>query len=217
MALGQLVAISVATNLFFLTILLKDNQKRTRRSTTIAPPTLWVSVLVALLAVGISPYTDATTFLPNLLVMHFFVFLPLLPVGYNTRSMFAIRTKTLYLLAATVAVGLRLRTTYAAAISLPAREQSVLGFLSAALATLHAHPAQSSIGWDVIWTTISLLLWLAFAPPTATPSSARRTKPPRSTLLMSAITSLLFSVGIGAPLAFHQDVDDSTLTKAQVS
>ncbi|TFY70848.1 hypothetical protein EVG20_g2147 [Dentipellis fragilis] len=25
--------------------------------------------------------------------------------------------------------------------------------------TLHAHPAQSSIGWDVVWTTIAFAVW----------------------------------------------------------
>lgn len=29
---------------------------------------------------------------------------------------------------------------------------------------LHSHPAQSSIGWDVIWTTISFFVWKFVGP-----------------------------------------------------
>ena len=73
MVLGQLVAISVATNLFFLTLVITSQTKEPKketRSTLLAPPFLWFSVLAALVTVGLSPYTTEKTFLPNLLVMH---------------------------------------------------------------------------------------------------------------------------------------------------
>jgi len=203
MALGQLVAISVATNLFFLSILLTPIKKSTvAPGTKLAPPILWLSVLVALLTVGISPYTDDKSFLPNLLVMHFFIFLPLLPIGYNTNSSLSIRTKTLYALAAVAAVVLRLRTTYAALTSLPPGEQTLWGFVSAAATTLHTHPAQSSIGWDVVWTTVSVLLWITLRPASSL-----------SSLSKAGITSLLFSAGVSAPLAFREDVDEPALAR----
>ncbi|KAH8104003.1 hypothetical protein BXZ70DRAFT_677673 [Cristinia sonorae] len=202
MLLGQLVAISVATNLFFLALLLSPTPKpRPSLRTSHAPPILWTSVLISMLAVGISPHTTAQTFLPNLLIMHFLIVLPLLPFGHNTNSKFAIRTKTLYSLTAVIALGLRARTTLVAFASLPPAQQSLTEFLYVSWRTIHAHPAQSSIGWDVIWTSVSLIIWVAISPLNETQRSW-------SSTASAFVTSVLFSAGVGAPLAFKQQVEE---------
>ncbi|TCD66358.1 hypothetical protein EIP91_001464 [Steccherinum ochraceum] len=210
MVLGQLVAISVATNLVFLSLLLSPELNRPDKSKAVsyAPPILWLSVLVALVTVGISPYTTKTTFLPNLLVMHIAIILPLLSFGNIARSRFALRTRTLYLLAALGSLALRIRTIVAALASLTSANQTLSGFLSVALSTLHSHPAQSSIGWDVIWTTISILVWTFLSPLSNQPFSSGGS--PSAVLGTTTIASLLFSAGVGAPLAFRQDVDEGT-------
>ena len=81
MLLGQIVAISVACNLFF-TLLSVTEPKRGAR--LYARPTLWLSVLASLITVAISPYTDETTFLPNLLVMHVLLIIPLATESVTT-------------------------------------------------------------------------------------------------------------------------------------
>ena len=206
MVLGQLVAISVATNLFFLALSFTPQRKPERVYGQRAPPILWFSVLGSLITVGLSPFTTEDTFLTNLLVMHALLVLPLLPVGYNIRSRFSVQTKTLYLLAAAMSLVLRLRTMFAAFIGLSPRDQSVSGFLAVATNTLHSHPAQSSIGWDVIWTTISLFVWIRF-----TSHSRSASKEKQASLfnpLVTSLTSILLSPGVGAPLAFHEDPDE---------
>lgn len=210
MLLGQLVAISVAANLFFLAVLLSPPAKKGRETTNakMTPPILWISVLLSLVTIGISPYTTERTFLPNLLTMHTLIILPLLPFGYNTASRFSIPTRRLYLLTALIGGALRARSTLAAFISLTPEYQSASGFLAAAWHTLHSHPAQSSIGWDVIWTTISFLAWYAISSPS--PSASAGTEHPTQSVL---IDSLLFSVGVSAPLALRSRVDEADMAQ----
>ena len=215
MVLGQLVAISVATNLFFLTLVITSQtkeQKKGTRSTSISPPFLWFSVLAALVTVGLSPYTTEKTFLPNLLVMHVLLVLPLLPFTYDICSQLSIRIKTLYILTALVSHVLRVHTTVIAYDSLPEDAQSVSGFLSSAWTVLHSHPAQSSIGWDVIWTTISVIVWFVLAPlsdsPAAPPATAKTSGRSGPFILGHSLITCVLSPGVGAPLLFREEVDE---------
>ncbi|KAH8983481.1 hypothetical protein EDB92DRAFT_1890924 [Lactarius akahatsu] len=121
MLLGQLVAISVATNLFFLALVppVKEKKKKgvSGELLMLVPHSLWHDY-----------------FLSNLLVMH------------------APPARTLYWLVALLSAAARVRTI------------TVSGSLTAGPGTLWAvlksHPAQASIGWDVVWTTISVLIWV---------------------------------------------------------
>jgi hypothetical protein len=85
MLLGQLVAISVATNLFFLA-LVPLAKKRTRAAPpagarSSVPSVLWLSVLASLVTVSLVPHSlQHDYFLANLLVMHALLVLPLLPL-----------------------------------------------------------------------------------------------------------------------------------------
>ncbi len=152
MLLGQVVAISVAANLFYLAILLSP-QYSNPKPRGAAPYVLWLPVLCSLLNVFISPFTKEETFLPNLLVMHAVLILPLLlPLAGRSLS---ISYSSLYSIILISAVVMRLKTTY-----LAISETDFLSFLASTLETLHSHPAQSSIGYDVVWTTISFVAWV---------------------------------------------------------
>lgn len=74
MVLGQLVAISVATNLFFLALSSTPHRKPEGVYGQRAPPILWFSVLGSLITVGLSPFTTEDTFLTNLLSCTLFSF-----------------------------------------------------------------------------------------------------------------------------------------------
>lgn len=198
MLLGQLVAISVASNLFFLAVLLSPPSKNAIH-TRMAPPILWSTVLLSLTTIGISPYTTESTFLPNLLAMHALILIPLLPFGYNPTSRLSISTKRLYWYIVLAASALRARTTFVAFTSLAFADQSVSGFLTTAWHILQSHPAQSSIGWDVIWTMVSFVAWYIFSAPPS-PSSGAGAEQDTEKVLCG---SLLFSVGISAPLALY--------------
>lgn len=211
MGLGQLVAISVASNLFYLALARSHPSKYQNRVTAFVS----VPLLLSLFTIVISPHTDTRTFLPNLLVMHSLLVVPLLvssPLSSAKRPRTIQLGKLITLLSISAAL-LRFRTDIVAAFAVAGRSPPSLssflpsspllpdtpspsplhtviyffrslfrpipaflstpvsdftsaftGFIAAALAevwgTLHAHPAQSSIGWDVVWTSVSLGAWV---------------------------------------------------------
>ncbi|KAG7441382.1 uncharacterized protein BT62DRAFT_982794 [Guyanagaster necrorhizus] len=156
MLLGQVVAISVAANLFHLAILLSPQYSKPKPGGAgLAPSILWIPVLCSLLNVFISPFTNDVTFLPNLLTMHAVLMLPLLLPP--ARDLFSISYSSLYSTILVSAAVMRLKTTY-----LAISDDNFLSFLASAFETLHSHPAQSSIGYDIVWTTISFAAWARF-------------------------------------------------------
>jgi len=209
MLLGQLVAISVASNLFYAAILLagdadddqfnahfnpsegklaptmdaNTNTNSQVEITYYATPTLWIPVFVGILTVILSPWTGSTTFLPNLLVMHSLLFIPLLTSHSVITSIrenrsqkgYYLNINLLYFFAMTSSLLIRILTTSKistlplSALNLPissitgsgtSDRRSLMDLVNALIATLYEHPAQSSIGWDVIWTSVSLVIWV---------------------------------------------------------
>lgn len=152
MIIGQLVAISVASNLFYLAIVLSPRPRTTKAASSIrVPPVLWASTFIGLVCVYRSPATSVEAFLPNLLAMHSIIVVPLLFI-HSQNYTAAIPLTYLYSVYTMLSVGMRVKTT------LSAREESS-DFLADAWSTLHSHPAQSSIGYDVVWTTVSYSVW----------------------------------------------------------
>ncbi|KAK0472761.1 hypothetical protein IW261DRAFT_1506779 [Armillaria novae-zelandiae] len=185
MLLGQVVAISVAANLFHLAILLSPQYSKPKPRGT-APPILWVPVICSLLNVFISPFTNEETFLPNLLAMHAVLMLPLLlpPAGRS----FSISYSSLYSIILISAVVMRSKTTY-----LAISETDFPSFLISAFETLHSHPAQSSIGYDVVWSTISFVAWVRLGIKHEAP-------------VLSLVSLPIVSVGVIAPYVMRMSV-----------
>ncbi|KII83887.1 hypothetical protein PLICRDRAFT_95588 [Plicaturopsis crispa FD-325 SS-3] len=164
MLLGQVVAISVASNLFYLALVRSSPAQRASKPRT-ASLAQWLSVIVSLVTIGLSPYTSAQTFLPNLLVMHALLLVPLLPFANSAsdKKFGSIRLRSLYTIIVLLSAVLRTRTVIASAASFsPLTDPGE--WIRALRETLHAHPAQSSIGWDVVWTSISFFAWRVGAP-----------------------------------------------------
>jgi hypothetical protein len=182
MLLGQVVAISVASSLFYLAVAIspvpktasKDNKENKSLK---ASPLLWLCVLLSFLTVAYSPFTDERTFLPNLLVMHALLIIPLLFPSFMEGSKLGTPSSPLYSACCIISSLLHLNATrnaliLNASINAPARHLTstianvtftALSFLRELWATLHSHPAQASVGWDVIWTTVAFVAWHVYS------------------------------------------------------
>ncbi|EJD55018.1 hypothetical protein AURDEDRAFT_140727 [Auricularia subglabra TFB-10046 SS5] len=151
MLLGQLVAISVASNLFYLALALSPRIAGRDRAHMRLPAFLWMCVAAALVSVYTSPALLHSRFLSNLLVMHGAITLPLLPLPKTLRSAGMVSASAVYWSIACAALAIRmgtLRNVFSTGMPLSRIPKD-------AWTTLHSHPAQSSIGWDIVWTTLS--------------------------------------------------------------
>jgi hypothetical protein len=165
MLLGQIVAISFATNLFLLTLLLSPtapriSTPRAQRSSWLAP---WLLNLASVLATVIPAFLLANDhywhhskdFLPVLLVPHVaLLVVPFLravvPERYFPEDGVAVDDKLWALTLGNAAIML-LKTTYTAV--------SYGGFGGIRNALLE-HPAVSSVGFDVVFCWITWICWV---------------------------------------------------------
>lgn len=205
MLLGQVVAISVASNLFYLALALSSPPSAIKkRSAQYASPALWLSVLLSLVTVGLVPMTNDRTFLPNLLIMHALLVVPLFAGAANQdkqRPAFSMSTRMLYSQITFAALILRVRTINIVLTQIPYDLQSLRSLAVIAWRVLHSHPAQSSIGWDVIWTTVSFFAW-KFSGPAITGQAGDAVL---SFKTLSTITeTIVASAGVSAPDEWRQ-------------
>lgn len=204
MLLGQVVAISVAANLFYLAVVLHPRPTKTSNTTQdlsssskseiprtskssgspVSTPqsssipilTVWVPVTLSLLTIRATPYFSGTPyFLPNLLTMHALLMVPLLfgKSGAAAHRPSKSAARNIYAIIALASLEIRSHTLWPILTPhLPSSFASVLDFsfseltpfFEEVISTLYSHPAQSSIGFDVVWTSISLLVWCFLAP-----------------------------------------------------
>lgn len=250
MLLGQLVAISVASNLFYAAIVLQTSRPLTPQkpssskkasvtkrlkvteteaesididSTPLPILTLWAPVLLSLYTIYTTPnYSGTSLFLPNLLLMHALLVIPLIPPFSKSPQSYSVKQKgglsawttlpNLYTAIACISALIRARTllpligsspssTYYGSLPLFERITNVSQDLLEIL--LNFHPAQSSIGFDVVWTSVSFLIWAGFD---------ERTKGNR---VVESVTMLLgcigTSIGVVAP-DYLRSVDRSRAT-----
>lgn len=214
MLLGQLVAISVAANLFYLAVCRSAPPSRSGKpnSPFLAPPGLWLSIMLSFITIGISPLTSDHTFLPNLLAMHSLLFVPLFctaPTQLADKNAFSIRIRTLYSLITFFALILRLRTIMAVFPFIPPQAQPLNALAVTVWRVLHSHPAQSSIGWDVAWATISFLVWKVVGPRAKTHQSLG----PK--LLPLVASTLVASVGVSAADDWRKDEGAEELNREE--
>ncbi|KAJ8080959.1 hypothetical protein PM082_017794 [Marasmius tenuissimus] len=157
MLLGRLVAVAVPANLFYLALVLSGRQLRSEywEHQPVAqepPPELWISILLSTVTVCNIPFTNSNTFLPNLLLMHALTVVPFVFVSSsNRRGWYSIDYRLVYFYLFYVFLIWRGATTWDAVVGGE-------GFAGIA-AALHSHPGQAAIGWDVIWSTTSFVVW----------------------------------------------------------
>ncbi|KAH6904666.1 hypothetical protein BKA70DRAFT_528003 [Coprinopsis sp. MPI-PUGE-AT-0042] len=206
--LGQLVAISVASNLFYLAILCSPSSpsKQPTKKTIAMSPLIYLSVLLSLATVAISPHTDKTTFLPNLLVMHVFITVPLFFPQPPSRapSKWSLSPSTAYFLVFLSPYQYGQGQSYRHSPRLPPRARTrVLSRSSSKLGKPYiGNTAQSSIGWDVVWTTASFIVWAAVTDPNSGLAGATYDAKRRSrmwTVPYLLVAAPFASVGVTAP------------------
>lgn len=199
MLLGQLVAISVSSNLFYAAVALsplpktEDEESDNRVSYQLCLP-----VMASMASICFSPYLSEAWFLPNLLAMHAFLLIPFLPdienrLNLNLSPILPINVSLFYPLIALAAIGCRLRSSavpfhHDLNRGSPPQYVSYRSITYHHWETLYSHPAQSSIGWDVIWTTASFLI-----------HEYLRKGDIRWTVGLPSLFTVLWGVGLAAP------------------
>jgi hypothetical protein len=159
MLLGQLVAISVASSLFFLALASAPLPTAQTKRTT--PLVLWAPVALSMLAIVAVPHTSPTTFLPNLLAMHGLLIVPLLPLPSGPDSL-SLPARQLYRWLALPSFALRL-LAFGRIYPLVPSITTLVKASSPLFAVLRTHPAQSSISADVFWASVTFGTWAYFA------------------------------------------------------
>ncbi|GAA5983018.1 hypothetical protein JCM11641_004689 [Rhodosporidiobolus odoratus] len=181
MLLGQVVAISFAQSLFFLALSVAPSLPAKVAPTpapaksgtaqpliTRKPPsslTWWLlaAVILGNASVAFAPRTlFSSLFLPNLLLMHAVLVLPLVLRDNKSAPMTLSR---FYMNVSIVALRFRWPTLLEiigkeSDLSLQKLVPRIPQLLEQQWVILNEHPAQQSIGWDVIFTSISALVYL---------------------------------------------------------
>ncbi|KAI0791900.1 hypothetical protein C8Q75DRAFT_715126 [Abortiporus biennis] len=200
MLLGQLVAVAVAANLFFLALTVAPpipKEKETKDYFQRLPLRIWLPVTLAIGSVVLNPYTDKTTFLPNLLVMHALIFIPILPIWNVTPSVFTLsRTLFMWIIAL---VAFSIHTGSFNDVFMGLQPASLTNFAVHQWSVLHSNPAQASIGWDVIWATISYSAWLLTSPKATIPEELSTTRA-KLFIVPTMLFNPIGSAGVVAPI-----------------
>lgn len=251
--LGQVVAISFAQSIYLSILSVSSSNSQAARvvtQSTSSPRALTSSklprgavdrpsiflitcVLTSLATVALTPtFLPTVYFLPNLLVMHALIMLPLIPAvdavfsaQRSTESPVTRRTTGLisfqqlyYLLAIFITV-IRI-PTYALLIpsfstnsfsSLNITLSSLQSFFVEHYATLFEHPAQSSIGLDVVFTTLSFILWIGLVD---FPSLGRSQSVPREAGSIRPPSKLVPAITPAKSTSSNQDgIKEQTIEK----
>lgn len=174
MLIGQIVAISFAQSLFFAALALSPQVKPRAPAggRPLGPPAgqSWILlasvVLGALGTTAVATRTETPYFLPLLLGVHVFSLLPLVDV--LPQVLVRLPPSRLYFNYAFIALRLRWDTV-AQLIDLskitanPKQTPAILStFFRKQWATLNEHPAQSSISWDVVFTSLSAIAFMLY-------------------------------------------------------
>ncbi|KAL2009055.1 hypothetical protein VTN00DRAFT_7249 [Thermoascus crustaceus] len=190
MLLGQIVAISFAKSLFYLSMILYrpvvSRKSASEASWTPHPSLEILSLMISMLSSAVVPYIPHTSyFLLILLVPHLLLFVPailspqILPKGLQSihRNPEAIpkQYKTMFKWLLGIALLMHAQATYSAL-----RDRSPVPFRRASdscrfessqgdshepwrrlLGTMFEHPAVSSVSWDVVFCTVEFFTWTA--------------------------------------------------------
>ncbi|KAF8899897.1 hypothetical protein CPB84DRAFT_1847461 [Gymnopilus junonius] len=189
MLLGQIVAISVASNLFYLALILSQPPRTEAAYNLRANPRLWMSVILSLATVAFShPHLGGPTSTSS----------------EQSPIFFSMDMRNLFRLVQIVVAGIHIRTVLAAVNFLKESSPSASSHIvSVAWDVLYSHPAQSSIGWDVVWTTISFIIWIVVKP--LHPMEGSRS----TSVLYLLLATPVSSIGVTAPYVLRPIAEPS--------
>ncbi|KAI7859974.1 hypothetical protein BDC45DRAFT_530426 [Circinella umbellata] len=158
MVLGQVVAISTASALFFAVVFAFPQTDLAGPSRRLAT-TLFICVFGGMITVVVSPFVAVSEeFLPNLLVMHILLVFPLLPskpaiYNYTQQSIYVVG---IYMLSAGASLSICVHQWILCFVE----TGSIYGTLISMVDIFFSHPAQSSISADVAWVHILCMVWM---------------------------------------------------------
>jgi len=167
MLLGQIIAISFASNLYFLAaiVAVAERPKATRRA---LPSWLWhFATIGTLVSVAAIPYVHGwDSFLVVLLLPHILLFLPILSQTPSEQQISGLRVLTVssgVVLGAFVTLQIQ-KVRFRLKLSLLSDRLQNGGNWKSVWDALWAHSAVSSVGFDVIFCWISFLCWATLGP-----------------------------------------------------
>lgn len=174
MLLGQLVAVSVAQSLFFAAIVSAAamHAANVHPVQKVKSETTYGTLAVILLATASSAFVPHTVgtwrFLPNLLAMHALILLPFVPAVAKYDKPTSPRMSRLYLNFALISMRFQVPVamqllTGGKPVSLQLVLDRLPAFYLSAWKVLNSHPAQASISWDVLFSTVSALAYLVWS------------------------------------------------------
>ncbi|KAF8525257.1 hypothetical protein BU17DRAFT_41834 [Hysterangium stoloniferum] len=214
MLLGQVVAISVAWSLLNVAlVVLPPSSHASERPTLRLPLLVTVPVVLSLLTVSLSPYTSTSTFLPNLLIMHALLIIPLLPLPQFAVRSLSPRASSFYTLIALLSITLRIRTTAKLLSFLRITSSPFFSLSYPTWKTLHSHPAQASIGWDIVWTCVVLFGWGLFG---HRDQEETRWKIADGGLSRCVLATVVASLGVVAPMEFGREMREDAETRSKM-
>ncbi|KAG2233961.1 hypothetical protein BDF21DRAFT_450291 [Thamnidium elegans] len=166
MILGQVVAISVGSSLFFA-VMLSHQPIPYRQAPSKLLTSLAVSTIGGIITVIISPFVAATEgFMPNLLVMHILLVFPLVALNYlpaieYTSNKTGLSVMALYLLSAGANFSIYVHQWIECLSVLEVQSNSfICDVFNKLFSTFFAHPAQSSISYDIVCMQIISVAWM---------------------------------------------------------
>ncbi|BGP55157.1 hypothetical protein JCM8202_002784 [Rhodotorula sphaerocarpa] len=174
MLLGQLVAVSFAQSLFFAAIVSAaamhaENAHPVQKQKAQGSLGILAAILIATASSVFVPQTVGDwRFLPNLLAMHLLIVLPFIPAIAKRDRPTSPRMSRLYLNFAFIAMRFQVPVAMqllsdGQPLSLELVYSRLPQFYLYAWEVMNAHPAQTSISWDVIFTSISALTYLIWS------------------------------------------------------
>ncbi|KAI8994552.1 hypothetical protein BDB01DRAFT_846590 [Pilobolus umbonatus] len=162
MLLGQVVAISTSAALFFAVMISYQPIAKSNPSFT-SLYTLCISSVSGIITVVISPYVASTElFMHNLLIMHLLLFLPLINQKYIQISDMKIHVLiiSLYIFAAGTNLVIYVNQWLQCIVTTPRSDHIISDLIHQLISTFFAHPAQSSISYDIVCVNVISIAWM---------------------------------------------------------
>ena len=162
-----------------------------------SPMQLVIPVILSLFIVSTIPSPAAPEFISFIVALHIVSLTPLLLARWSLK-LFKIPTLSLYFAVTAICFVMRLQTTMAA-FTLDEGTNTLPAFIGRAWAVIEASPAQAATGWDVIYTSVCFLCYIALGADVA----------PRHRSLLPALTATLaLGVGFAAPFTLGNVLDE---------
>lgn len=223
MIIAQVVAVSMASSLFFLALSLRTAEPKpilakkndddinsvllpSEIEAEVSAQTI-IPILLGLFTISICPSPASPDFLPIILIFHGLLLIPVLPLPFQTSQprFLNMPTITVYFAVTALSLVLRMQSTLAAAVSL--QEIGILEFAAAEYEVLSSHPAMATFGWDTIWTTASFLIWTTLGDGSS--------QPKLQSLIPVVTSTVALGVSFSAPMALGNVIDE-TFTQSDV-